>query len=123
MIEAELQKDFNQEYIKTAEIKPTKSKSPKILIILAVAILAIGLLIFIATNKPNNKIANITPTITPEQRPIPTPSEIKINSPLASDAGVVQVKKEIEENVNSANTIDLSENNLSFPIIDFSIGF
>lgn len=119
MIEPE--NEFNQEYL------PPEKKSFKInLKIIFVFTLIIILLIFLLLlflPKTTTPIVN-PPTPEPETYiPRPTSSFQIPASSLATDAAVLKTKSDVEANINSANSLDLSESNLSFPILDFNIGF
>lgn len=120
MIEPE--NEFNQEYI------PPIKKSlniPVFKLIIFVSLIII-LLIFLIRVFSLQEDPFIYPEGTPEPEnyyPRPT-SSIQIQpSYLATDAAVLKTKSDVEANINSANTLDLSESNLSFPILDFNIGF
>ena len=117
MIEEEFQKEVNPEYI------PKVIKTPLVPIIIFLIIMFVVSLLFLVfkSKGPNPSLPSTTEI--PEAIYTPKPAVIKISSPLATDAAVLKIKKEIEDNLNTANSIDLSESNLSFPIIDFNIGF
>lgn len=113
-----IEEEFQKEVPKKISIKLFLSP-----ILGFVFIILIALLVIFIFNRPQVVNNNPNPTTVSEEQFTPKPAEIKTVSPLATDAAVLKVKKEIEENTNQANTIDLSESNLSFPIIDFNIGF
>ena len=118
MIEPE--QEFNQEYI------PPVKKTLKIPIVpIAILIIVVLILIFISLSySQKTPLVEITPTPEPETYfPRPTSNLQLPPSVLATDAAVLKTKSEVEENINAANTIDLSESNLTFPILDFNIGF
>lgn len=119
MIEPE--QEFNQEYL------PPVKKSFKIpvvaILIFSLIIILLIFLINLFSSQQNQPIIT-QPSPEPETY-IPRPTSIIQLPPslLATDAAVLKTKAEVEENVNTANTLDLSESNLTFPILDFNIGF
>lgn len=118
--------EFNQEYLPPVK-KPfiivlTKRSFLKIIIFTLIIILLIFFIKLFSSQQQNPVI--IQPTPEPEVYfPRPTSSIQLQPSFLATDSAVLKTKAEIESNINTANSLDLSETNLSFPILDFEIGF
>jgi hypothetical protein len=121
MIEPE--QEFNQQYL-----PPVKKFINKkgLLIITVISLIIILLIIFLVNFFSFQQSLPVKIQPSPEQEifvPHPTlPLKLE-TSFLATDAAVLKTKAEVAENINLANSIDLSESNLTFPILDFEIGF
>lgn len=121
----QFENDVNPEYVPPERLQ-FHIKMPALKII-PLAITVILVLVFAAlalslSNNPNNSVVVVN-SPTPQASVFKTPSPTNPPSIFATDAGLIEVKNKIEENLNYTNTVDLSESNLSFPILDFDIDF
>lgn len=124
MIEPE--QEFNQQYL-PPEKKPLLNKQSFLKIIifsLIIILLILFIFLFYVLSAQHSQPITTEPTPEPEiYYPHPT-SSIQIQpSYLATDSAILKTKAEVESNISTANSLDLSESNLSFPILDFEIGF
>lgn len=119
--------EIEQNYLPEEEIIPPQSKIdrekiPHLLLLIFLFFLIsftslVAFSYFSNLNRGNPII--VSPPITPSS----TPTPVLTQSIWATDSAVLEIENKTKEIQQSLDNLDLTEPNLSFPVIDFNLNF